>query len=342
MGNFLDVATWVADSGVQASERGDWFTTDDDKTYIVISDGPTTVWDVKPLKTPTGWVSSVNGDSWVVVLDKNDIGLGNVPNTDFTSIISNKVDKVVGMWLSQESYTSSEQSKLSWIEALADVTNATNVSAAGAVMKTWAQTIAGVKTFSSSPIIPEPTTNLQAATKKYVDDSVSNLGIGDMLASVYDPNNIAEDAFDRANHTGTQTASTISNFSTAVSSNGAVTANTEKEPGVSNFWYLNIPQNSKNSNYTLVLGDAWKHIYNDWTTARTRTIPANASVAFPIGTTITFVNDSDKDMTLAITTDTLVWTDDWTTGTRIVKPQGMATIMKVTATRRFISWVNVE
>ena len=35
-----------------------------------------------------------------------------------------------------------------------------------------AQEIAGVKTFSSSPIVPEPTTDLQATTKKYVDDSV--------------------------------------------------------------------------------------------------------------------------------------------------------------------------
>lgn len=32
------------------------------------------------------------------------------------------------------------------------------------------QTIAGVKTFSSSPVVPAPTADLQAATKKYTDD----------------------------------------------------------------------------------------------------------------------------------------------------------------------------
>ena len=32
------------------------------------------------------------------------------------------------------------------------------------------QTINGVKTFTSSPILPTPTTDMQAATKKYVDD----------------------------------------------------------------------------------------------------------------------------------------------------------------------------
>lgn len=41
-----------------------------------------------------------------------------------------------------------------------------------AVVKlTWDQTIAWVKTFSSSPIVPTPTTDMQVATKKYVDDN---------------------------------------------------------------------------------------------------------------------------------------------------------------------------
>jgi hypothetical protein len=33
-----------------------------------------------------------------------------------------------------------------------------------------AQTISGIKTFSASPIVPTPTTDMQAATKKYADD----------------------------------------------------------------------------------------------------------------------------------------------------------------------------
>lgn len=40
-------------------------------------------------------------------------------------------------------------------------------------------------------------------------------GGGDMFKATYDPTNINSSAFDRANHTGTQVASTISNFSTA-------------------------------------------------------------------------------------------------------------------------------
>ena len=49
-----------------------------------------------------------------------------------------------------------------------------------------------------------------------------------MEASTYDPSNIASDVYDRANHTNTQPASTISNFDTEVANNTAVAANTAK------------------------------------------------------------------------------------------------------------------
>jgi hypothetical protein len=45
------------------------------------------------------------------------------------------------------------------------------------VADTGDQTIAGVKTFSSSPIVPTPTTDMQAATKKYMDDAIVSGGV---------------------------------------------------------------------------------------------------------------------------------------------------------------------
>lgn len=56
------------------------------------------------------------------------------------------------------------------------------------VKLTGDQTVWGVKTFSSSPIVPTPTTDMQATTKKYVDDSIvasglqESLGTGDFIA----------------------------------------------------------------------------------------------------------------------------------------------------------------
>lgn len=112
--------------------------------------------------------------------------------------------------------------------------------------------------------------------------------------------------------------------------------------GTNGVGYLNIPQNIENGAYTLVLDDAGKHIYRGTgdTAARTWTIPSNASVAFPIGTAITFVNDggsSVNNVTIAITSDTLVNSIDGATGSRTLARYGVATAIKVTSTRWIIS-----
>lgn len=101
-----------------------------------------------------------------------------------------------------------------------------------------------------------------------------------------------------------------------------------------------IPQNSQSSAYELVLTDAGKHIYHPGadTTARIWTIPANGSVAYTIGTAITFVNDTSAGaITIAITSDTLVLAPDGTTGSRTLAANGIATAIKMTATRWMIS-----
>ena len=51
--------------------------------------------------------------------------------------------------------------------------NSTNVSNAGALMKVGNATIDDVKTFTSSPIVPTPTTDTQASNKKYSDDKTT-------------------------------------------------------------------------------------------------------------------------------------------------------------------------
>ncbi|RWL19724.1 MAG: hypothetical protein EOR57_14115 [Mesorhizobium sp.] len=102
-----------------------------------------------------------------------------------------------------------------------------------------------------------------------------------------------------------------------------------------------IRQNSQSAAYTLVLTDSGKHIYHPAadTTARIWTIPANASVAFPIGTAVTFDNDFGAGViTIAITSDTLVLVGTvGSTGSRTLASGGQATAIKVTATRWRIS-----
>ena len=101
-----------------------------------------------------------------------------------------------------------------------------------------------------------------------------------------------------------------------------------------------IAQNSQSGAYTLVLSDANKHLLHPSadTTARTFTIPANASVAFPIGTAVTFVNQNAAGViTIAITSDTMRLAGAGTTGSRTLAANGMATALKITATEWIIS-----
>jgi hypothetical protein len=103
--------------------------------------------------------------------------------------------------------------------------------------------------------------------------------------------------------------------------------------------FRNIPQNSQSADYTLVLADSGKHIFHPVgdNTARTFTIPANSSVAYPIGTAITFINMAVADVTIAITTDTLTLSDAGTTGSRTLATNGSATCIKITSTEWLIS-----
>lgn len=104
--------------------------------------------------------------------------------------------------------------------------------------------------------------------------------------------------------------------------------------------YINVPQNSQSTAYTAVLADAGKHLLHPSadTTARTFTIPANSSVAYPIGTALTFVNQAGAGvMTIAITTDTMRLAGAGTTGSRTLAANGIATALKLTSTEWIIS-----
>ena len=103
--------------------------------------------------------------------------------------------------------------------------------------------------------------------------------------------------------------------------------------------FRNIPQNSQSAAYTLVLADSGKHIFHPSgdANARTYTIPANSSVAYPIGTAITFINMTAEVVTIAITTDTMYLAKDGTTGSRSLAQYGSATALKITSTNWLIS-----
>jgi len=105
------------------------------------------------------------------------------------------------------------------------------------------------------------------------------------------------------------------------------------------FGFMGLPQNATTTgSYTVVAADAGKHIYASAT--RTVTIPPNSgagSVAFPVGTTLTFIAGAGATMTIAITTDTMYLAGAGTTGSRTLAAHGIATAVKTTSTTWLIS-----
>jgi hypothetical protein len=135
------------------------------------------------------------------------------------------------------------------------------------------------------------------------------------------------------------TAVTLDGVQTLTNKTISGASNTLTVDGTNEVGFRNIPQNSQSAAYTLVLADAGKHIFHPSgdANARTFTIPANSSVAYPIGTAITFVNMTSQVVTIAITTDTMYLSSAGTTGSRSLAQYGSATAIKITSTNWLIS-----
>jgi hypothetical protein len=123
----------------------------------------------------------------------------------------------------------------------------------------------------------------------------------------------------------------------ALTLNGALTTDNTSADEVG---FKGIPSNVQNTNYTAVLSDAGKAIVCTATGGFTYTIPANASVAYPIGTVLTFVNFTSGagSCTIAITSDNLFLAGTASTGSRTLATNvSVATAVKVLSTSWLIS-----
>lgn len=100
---------------------------------------------------------------------------------------------------------------------------------------------------------------------------------------------------------------------------------------------LGLPQSATTTSGTLAISDAGKHIYVT-TTGQAIAIPDNSSVAYPIGTTLTFIaGPSATTVLIVINTDTLRLAGSSSTGTRTLAANGMATAVKVASTLWYIN-----
>jgi hypothetical protein len=134
---------------------------DENKTYMHNGGSAGTMSDFTLLATPTGAVTSVDGATGAVTLN-HDTLTGFVANEhiDWTTDqgatnlhAGNYVNTTYAVGdggLTQKNFTTTLKSKLDAVEASADVTDATNVTAAGALMDSEVTNLAQVKAFASS------------------------------------------------------------------------------------------------------------------------------------------------------------------------------------------------
>lgn len=107
---------------------------------------------------------------------------------------------------------------------------------------------------------------------------------------------------------------------------------------------VDIPQNSKSSDWTTVMSDDGGQIFHPTAdaTPRTWTIDSNVNVPYPIGANITFINEDGAGViTIAITSDTLLWAPSGGTGSRTLAPSGCATAVKITTIKWMITGVGL-
>ena len=217
------------------------------------------------------------------------------------------------------------------------------ISASGALAY---NSTTGALTFTqgNTDTVAEGTTN-QYYTAGRFDFRLSQLNTNNLTegTNLYFTNARARAAISGTGDIGYDSSTGVISFTDAVTLTNTVTLS-NKTAGVAttsstaaSLGYLGIPQSATATTATLAIGDAGKHIYVI-TNSQTITIPANATVAYPIGTTIDFIaGASATTVTIAITSDTMYLAGTGTTGSRTLAAYGMATAVKVAATTWYIS-----
>lgn len=112
-------------------------------------------------------------------------------------------------------------------------------------------------------------------------------------------------------------------------------------PAAGTLGYVNAPQTSGGASaYTLVLADQGNHVIFTGGSTATLTVPTNASVAFPVGTTILVVNDNSGNLTISGASVTFQLANG-ATGNRTVATKGLATCLKTATDTWYVSGAGV-
>ena len=137
----------------------------------------------------------------------------------------------------------------------------------------------------------------------------------------------------------TSSTTTLTLPATDGSPNQAITTDGSGNLTFSTLGYINAPQST---NTTLALTDQGKHVYFTGGSTATLSVPTNASVAFPTGTTILVVNNNSGNLTIQNATSGVTFQlANGATGNRTVATKGMATLLYVGSDTWYVSGAGV-
>jgi len=157
--------------------RGDnaWATPSVASTATASATGVIKIEDDTDQSVAANTVSTTAGRTYGLQLNSSDQGVVNVPWTD-----TNTTYSVGDGGLTTNDFTNTDHTKLNGIEASADVTDATNVTAAGALMDSEVTNLAEVKAFDASDYATAAQgTTADAALPKAGGTMTGNLALGD-------------------------------------------------------------------------------------------------------------------------------------------------------------------
>jgi hypothetical protein len=268
--------------------------------------------------TNYGWIKPTVGsdaDTWGGIqngtLDAQDSLIGNI-----ASIIGIAGTEIINLSSSVTGISSSLGNLTTSVSGLS-VTVGSHTTELASVSSSLTTATAGVAGLTSS--LATTNTNVAAV-------SSSLTGVSSSLSST------------NANVTGLSTS--LAGVSTSLGNvSTSLAALPQAGTNANSAGYLGLPQATQTLNYTAVIADAGKEQLFT-ASGKTATIPANASVAYQIGTVLVFSILSGS-LTVAITSDTMTWVPAGTTGSRTVTGPGFLIARKISATNWLVYGLGV-